>query len=198
MLVRRKSDGKYFIMRDLKYTASKEQDPIVGYEYEKVTSPDNSFEIALKTDSPNALVNGTKRLIDPADERVCAFVKNGRTLLPMRFIAENLPGYNVTWDYISSSALVQSSYLSVLLKPDMPSAEIIRYMPEMRFYEQHTVTLDQPSVNNYDRLFLPVRALCDIVGVNVFYDERGLVVLSNTKNTLSYDEASAMLDALSY
>ena len=56
--------------------------------------------------------------------------------------------------------------------------------------------MDQPPVNLYDRLFLPVRALCDMIGVNVFYDARGLVVVSNTRTSLSYDEASALLAQL--
>ena len=198
MLVRRKADGKYFIMCDLNYqTPEEEQEkPVISYDYESVSVPDTSFEISLMVDSNTALVNGTKKMIDPSNEAVCSFVSNGRTLLPMRFIAENLGGYSVTWDYISSSALVQSPYISILLSPDNQDATIIRYMSEMRFYEEQTLTLDQPPVNAYDRLFLPVRAISEIIGINVFYDERGLVVLSNMRQTLDYDSASEIINTL--
>ena len=195
MLVKGQYDGKYYIMIDSKYTpAEPEEETISGYGYENIKYDNTNFEIALKIDSPYALVNNQKLMIDPSDERVCAFVENGRTLLPMRFIAENLPGYSVEWDYLTSSALVQSDYISILLAPDISHAQIIRYMPEMRTYENHRKALDQPPVNSYDRLFLPVRALCEMIGVNVFYDERGLVVLSNKRTTLEYNDAANILN----
>ncbi len=196
MLVKNQQDGKYYIMNDLKFVPAEKEESISGYSYEETEYVNRDFEIALRIDSPNALVNGNKVMIDPADERVCAFVQNGRTLLPMRFIAENLPGYSVSWDYLTSSALVQSDYISILLAPEVSSAQIIRYMPEMRTYENHSQLLDQPPVNSYDRLFLPVRALCEMIGVNVFYDERGLVVVSNTRTSLDYSEAGYLFELL--
>lgn len=197
MLVRRTSDGKYFIMRDLYYKPSGEEENIIsGYEYEKENGTENSFEIALLINSPEALVNGTKTMIDINDAAVYPFVENSRTLLPMRFITENVPDCGVTWDYLTNSALVQANHVSILLKADSAEAKLIRYMPEMRGYEQHTKLLDQPPVNAHDRLFLPVRALCEMIGVNVFYDLRGLVVISNTRSALGYDDAGALISQL--
>lgn len=196
MLVERLSDKKYFIMSDLSYTSPDEEEEIPQFEYEQIQEQNNDFEIALMLNSPKALINGKQTLIDENDERVFAFTSNGRTLLPMRFIAENLPGYSVTWDYISSSALVQSAQISILLAPDTQNAQVIRYLPEQRMYEQKLQILDQPPVNAYDRLFLPVRALCEMIGANVFYDERGLVVVSSTRTSLDYTDATAMIDTL--
>ncbi|MBE7027163.1 MAG: hypothetical protein E7410_06365 [Ruminococcaceae bacterium] len=196
MLVRRKADGKHFIMCDLNYQATATEKPTLSYDYEPMPNPDTDFEISLMVDSNTALVNGTKKMIDPANNVVCSFVSNGRTLLPMRFIAENLGGFSVTWDYISNSALVQSPDISILLAPDNQNATIIRYLSEIRFYEESVITLDQPPVNAYDRLFLPVRALSEIIGINVFYDERGLVVLSNMRGTLDYESASEIINTL--
>lgn len=197
MLVRGQQDGKYYIMSDLDWTPSENSDEsISGYGYEEIEAKDNSFEIALKINSPYALVNGQRTMIDENDERICAFIQNGRTLLPMRFIAETLPDYSVTWDYLASGALVQSDYISLLLAPNNDSVQVVRYMPEMCVYENHTQRLDQPPINLYDRLFLPVRALCEMLGVNVFYDERGLVVVSNARSELTYSEAGYILEQL--
>lgn len=198
MIVKSQSDSKYYIMNDLKYVKLDEQKQYIeGYGYANEDTANESFEIALKINSPYALVNGEVKMIEEGDERVYPFIENSRTLLPMRFIAENLEKYSVSWDYLTNSALVRNDYISILLKADMPSAQVIRYMPEMRSYEQHTKSLDQPPVNAYDRLFLPVRALCEMIGVNVFYDERGLVVISNDRSGLSYDDAGAIVERLS-
>lgn len=196
MLVQNQQDGTFHIMRDTAFAGAEKEESITGYGYLPEESPSRAFELALLTSRPDALINGVRTQIDPDDARVCAFIENGRTLLPMRFIAENLPGYTVTWDYITDSALVQSDYLSILLKADVASADVLTYNPEVRFYNQTVKSLDQPPVNRYDRLFLPVRALCEMVGVHVFYDARGLVVLSNTRTALSYSDATAILEQL--
>ena len=44
-----------------------------------------------------ANVNGTATPIDPDNPGVSPFIANGRTMLPLRFIAENL-GCQVGWD----------------------------------------------------------------------------------------------------
>lgn len=197
MLIRNQQDGSLAIMYDTLYEPPKTSAPVIKYEYETALPKDNNFEIVLLLNRPDALVNGQKTQIDPADARICSFVENDRTLLPMRFVAENIPGFTVTWDYLTDSALVRNDYISVLLKADTPSADVIKYSPNIRFYNKTVTLMDQPPVNMYDRLFLPVRALCDTIGVNVFYDPRGLAVISNTRNHLSYDDASQMLSLLS-
>ncbi len=196
MLVRGQQDETLYIMRDTFYTPIEAQTPVTGYGYEQEQPNQKAFEIALLINDSAALVDGKRTQIDPNDARICAFIQNDRTLLPMRFIAENVPGYTVTWDYLTDSALVQSDYISVLLKADTPAANVLSYSPDVRFYSQAVKTLDQPPVNLYDRLFLPVRALCDMIGVNVYYDPRGLVVVSNTRTSLPYDDASALLAQL--
>lgn len=196
MLVQNQQDGTFHIMRDTAYVDEKKEEPVAGYGYAPEENPNRAFEIALLTNQSAALVNGVRTQIDPDDARVCAFIENNRTLLPMRFIAENLPGHTVTWDYITDSALVQSDYLSILLKADVASADILAYNPNVRFYSQTVKYFDQPPLNRYDRLFLPVRALCEMIGINVFYDARGLVVISNTRTALSDGDATAILNQL--
>ncbi|MEW9672619.1 copper amine oxidase N-terminal domain-containing protein [Ammoniphilus sp. 3BR4] len=52
--------------------------------------------VLLFKDHPHALIDQSMRLIDPADEQIQPIVKNGRTLVPARFLAEQL-GASVDW-----------------------------------------------------------------------------------------------------
>ena len=56
----------------------------------------NNF-IRLQIGNAIAYVNGEEKVIDPANYRVVPEIINGRTMLPLRFVAENL-GCDVKWD----------------------------------------------------------------------------------------------------
>ena len=53
--------------------------------------------IELTIDQAKALVNERETLIDPSDPRIVPFIHQGRTMLPLRFVAENL-NYRVSWE----------------------------------------------------------------------------------------------------
>ncbi|MGB9794689.1 copper amine oxidase N-terminal domain-containing protein [Caldisericum exile] len=53
--------------------------------------------IMLQIGNANALVNGNNKLIDPQNLKVVPEIINGRTMLPLRFVAESL-GADVHWD----------------------------------------------------------------------------------------------------
>ncbi len=63
----------------------------------EVTIELNGHSIVLKIGSNIALVDGIKTKIDPKDSKVVPIIINGRTYLPLRFIAEHL-GATVDWD----------------------------------------------------------------------------------------------------
>ncbi len=46
--------------------------------------------LEIQVGNPMARINGVKKQIDPNNPAVVAYIKNSRTLLPMRFVAENL------------------------------------------------------------------------------------------------------------
>ena len=56
-----------------------------------------SNSIRLQIGNANALVNGENKLIDPQNLKVVPEIINGRTMLPLRFVAENL-GCDVRWN----------------------------------------------------------------------------------------------------
>ncbi len=63
----------------------------------KVTINFNGTVIELWIDKPQARVNGEMKWIDPSNHDVKPIIINNRTMLPLRFVAENL-GCKVEWD----------------------------------------------------------------------------------------------------
>jgi len=63
----------------------------------KVTINFNGTTIELWIDNPHAKVNGTAKWIDENNHSVKPIIVNSRTMLPLRFVAENL-GCKVDWD----------------------------------------------------------------------------------------------------
>ena len=72
----------------------------------KVTTKTTSKTIELWINNNTATVNGTKVLIDPNNTKVMPVViPPGRTMLPLRFIADNLD-CNVEWNDANKEAIV--------------------------------------------------------------------------------------------
>ncbi len=63
----------------------------------KVTILFNDTKIELRIGKPQAMVNGRKKWIDENNHNVKPIIINGRTMLPLRFVAESL-GCEVNWD----------------------------------------------------------------------------------------------------
>ncbi len=193
MLVQDTRNSKYYIMQDNFYTKTETEKAEYTFAYVPEASGNEAFEIALYIGAPTAIVNGEKCYIDPDNHNICTFTQNGRTLVPMRFLSENLPGWSITWDMLSESALLKNDFLAASFKSGISELSYVQYNPEKRQYDYPVKVLDQPPIITEGRMFLPVRALSEIMGVNVFYDERGLVVFSNSRNTLTHEDASTYL-----
>lgn len=78
--------------------------PKVVYENED-SKIDNKLQgtVTLKIDSPDALISSSTARVDAANKSVKPIIENGRTLVPIRFIAESL-GASVGWDSNTSMA----------------------------------------------------------------------------------------------
>jgi len=53
--------------------------------------------LILQIGNPNAYVNGVQKFIDASNTKVYPEIINGRTMIPLRFVAENI-GCDVKWD----------------------------------------------------------------------------------------------------
>ncbi len=112
-------------------------------------------EIVLTIDSKQASVFGKE-----AENDVAPIIRNDRTMLPARFIAENL-GAQVSWD------------------PDMECVTITKNKKELKIYigldvafvDGEEVELDSPAFIENDRTYTPVRFICEALGAKVSWNE---------------------------
>ncbi len=80
----------------------------LGYEVHSkaITIELDSIRIEMQLKNPTATVNGVQKQIDPDDPRVMPIsVPPGRTMIPVRFVAENL-GCQVDWEPHSKTVTI--------------------------------------------------------------------------------------------
>ena len=171
------------------YTVKKEH--IKGYYLAKVTDSagnvvleipnielnnENYLEenaIFLKLNCPYAYVKGQKLAIDSNDAAVVPALVNDRTLVPVRFIAENY-GADVKWDDASQTVTITLD------------GKIIKMIINENKYtvDGKEFTLDVPAQLISARTMVPVRVISEAFEKTVFWDEeRELIgVYGNTAN----------------
>ena len=108
--------------------------------------------IIFKVGSPKALVNGQVKQIDETNASVVPYVDgNGRTLVPVRFIAEQL-GWKLSYD--------DQTKKITLSKP--PYATISMYIGlNILSIENEDVYIDSTPIIDKNRTFIPLRAFVE-------------------------------------
>ncbi|OQB15161.1 MAG: hypothetical protein BWY15_00531 [Firmicutes bacterium ADurb.Bin193] len=125
--------------------------------------------VVLKIGSPKAFVNMSEVPVDSQNPYTAPFVSEGRTLVPVRFVAESF-GAAVDWDEHTRIVSVKTGSKSVLLPVNSDSMII----------NEKVVPLDVGASLVGDRAFIPIRRLAeDVLGKNVFYD-RGLIIIGDS------------------
>ncbi|MBP1925993.1 hypothetical protein J2Z76_001857 [Sedimentibacter acidaminivorans] len=119
--------------------------------------------------SPIKLIIDGKEVSDGPE----AFIKNDRTLVPLRVIAEELDA-EVTWDNISRTVHISKEDLHVVLSID---SNLIEY------------TIDNETIYNLsdvaplikeDRTFVPIRLVSNALGVGINWDNIKRTVIINS------------------
>lgn len=87
------------------------------------------------------------------------FIENDRTYVPVRLISENL-GCNVDWEQSTQTASVSRGNVKIQMTLN---SNVITVNGEKR-------TIDTAVKMKNDRIFLPVRAVAEILGCNVGWD----------------------------
>lgn len=88
------------------------------------------------------------------------YIKNSRTFVPIRFIAEEL-GYDVKWDDVNRKVIMTEGDTKVELK--IGSADML--------VNGRVVKLDAPAEIRDDRTFVPLRAIAEAFGEKVDFSE---------------------------
>jgi len=117
-------------------------------------APAAKTEIKLQIGSMTGYVNGVAKTLDAAP-----IIRNSRTMLPVRFVAENLGG-TVGWDGATSSVTIKGNGIDIAIKVGADTASINGY----------TVKLESPAFIESSRTYLPVRVVAEAMGATVGWD----------------------------
>ncbi|HEY9061966.1 MAG TPA: beta-propeller domain-containing protein [Pseudobacteroides sp.] len=140
--------------------------------------------VVLFVGSTQALVNNVEKQVDEESEDVRPFVKDGRTLIPVRFVAESF-GAEVKWDEKTSAITLSIGGRKVNMEVDKPTIRIDGKM----------VPLEVPPVITGNRTYIPLRKLAEVVGKEVFYD-RGLIIIGGKDNMFNISSEKAEIDKI--
>ncbi|OEF98834.1 hypothetical protein BHF71_10775 [Vulcanibacillus modesticaldus] len=132
-----------------------------------------SKEIVLLVGSNQSIVNGVKIQIDKDDLAIKPIIQNGRTLVPIRFIAENFDA-KVVWD---------ENTKGVKIIKDQNILELMIGVPQIK-KNGITIELDATPRIISGRAFLPLRVIAESMGKVLFY-ENNLIIISDV--TINYD-----------
>ncbi len=148
-------------------------------EYEKVKDT-----VILLEGASSALVNGITVPIDPDNPAVMPTNISDRVLVPIRFIAECF-GAKVSWDETTETAIIQCADQTISLTIGSKVMKV----------GDKSITLDVPADTMENRIFVPIRAVSEALGKDVFYD-RGQIVLSDQKDKFSPEKDKFILDRI--
>jgi len=138
-----------------------------------------------KVDNPNAYAMGKKTYVDTANLDIKPIVQNGRTLVPVRFISENI-GAKVSWNDATQTVGIttEAKYITLQLGSDQ------------MIVDGNAVTLDVPAQEIGGRTLIPLRALVEALGKQVFWDDRGLILITDAPVTYDADKINKIIDLL--
>ena len=136
------------MVTDVKYVKG-ERTPVPPRGEAKAT------EIKMTIDSLTASVNGESKTLDAAP-----IIRNSRTMLPVRFVAENL-GATVGWDDATKTVSVKSADATIEIVIGATTAKV----------NGKEITLDSPAFIENSRTYLPVRVVAENLGATVAWDD---------------------------
>ncbi len=111
-------------------------------------------EVKLTIGSMTGYVNGEAKALDAAP-----VIRNARTMLPVRFVAENL-GATVGWDGTTSTVTVSTATAKLEIVIGKATAKV----------NGTEITLDSPAFIENSRTYLPVRFVAENLGATVAWD----------------------------
>ena len=135
--------------------------------------------VTLYINSYMAYVGGEKTQIDPGNTEVAPLIENGRTLVPVRFVCEAFGG-TASWNSDSRIVTLSASGKEI-------SAKIGE---KTLFVNGEAKEIDASATISEGRTLLPLRAVAEALGKEVFWDARGLIVISDNELVTADDEAA--------
>ena len=152
-------------------------------------SPEDGLEegktIFLQVDDPHAIVSDKFVLIDKDNQKVKPVIKNNRTLVPLRFVTENLD-IEVEWDEAAGKAILTKDGKIVECFPNSSRVNI----------DNIPVQLDVATQTIEGRLYIPLRAIGELFGQNVSF-KKGIIMISGLDTSLQDYSSGAFTEIYS-
>jgi hypothetical protein len=127
--------------------------------------------IMLSVGNATALFEGGRTPIDPANGEVKPYVKNGRTFVPLRYIAESF-GARVDWLRDTNEARIALDGVTVTVRIGESAYSV----------NGESKSSDAASELSGDRTFVPVRFVAEALGKRVYWEDREkIVIISDTE-----------------
>lgn len=137
--------------------------------------------VALSVGGNGIYYNKEKHDIDAP-----AYIKDNRTLIPVRAVSEAF-GLDVDWNGDTQTVTIDG-------KAKIKLGDTNMILPDGTTY-----TLDVPAEVSNNRTFLPLRALCEqILKKDVTWNDRGLIIISDEEVKISDDNAEIANNYLIY
>lgn len=133
--------------------------------------------IVLYLNNSKAFVNGTEKMVDSSNSKVFPVLIQNNTLIPLRFVSESLNA-QVKWDAKTNTATIILNGSTVKIKTGSTTMLV----------NGKEAKLSVPAKDIEDRLFIPLRAVAEAFGKKVFWDDRGLIIISDKEKPLDSEE----------
>ncbi len=141
--------------------------------------------VVLQVGSPFARNKNTDTMIDADNIMVTPFVEDGTTFVPVRFIAEAL-GATVDYNKDTREVTIMSGTDTLILTIDSLTAKKNGESVEL---------IKAPQIKE-SRTLLPLRNVAELLGKEVFWDNCGLIVVSDDAELFSETSDEEIIDYL--
>ena len=159
----------------------------IGYDIPEYSASSSKISnaVVLQINSPKAIANGKDTFIDVNNMEIAPLIIESRTLVPARFISESFGG-KVGWNNETRQVAVVAGGKTVIMQIDNSVYTIdgVEY------------TMDVPPQIVGGRTLIPLRAMCEALGKKVFWDSKGLIVISDVDNILDSTADATYIDGL--
>ena len=141
--------------------------------------------IAMKLDSSVAYVNGERTSISPKGEYAAPFLYRDKTVVPVRFLLENL-GYRIDWDAQTNIVTAEKgeSVITISLSDGVMSSSLAG---DARSYD---------CVVEDGRCYIPLRVLANWIGKRIYWNSDGVCIVCDNQNLFDEQQDAALLEKL--
>ena len=141
--------------------------------------------VVLMVGEQDALTFGTSAMVDSSNANVAPVIIDSRTLVPVRFISEAF-GCEVGWDAATQTVTITKDGKVVTMQIGSNTITVDGVSKE----------IDVSAQIIESRTMVPLRVLTEALGKEVFWDDRGLIVISDESEFLNSEEDKEIIDKL--